>query len=38
MEQIEKFFNYVYFKIFNKLPSDNIPKYLSGVKKRKDNK
>jgi len=36
MEQLDKFFNYIYFKIFNKLPNDNVPKYLSG--KGKDNK
>ena len=30
MTYIEKFFNYLYFKIFKKRPDDGAPKYLSG--------
>jgi len=30
MDHFEKFFNYIYFKIFKKYPNDDVPKYLSG--------
>lgn len=34
MDPFEKFFNYLYFKIFKKMPNDDVPKYLSGKGKK----